>query len=130
MAFAPLLCVSEEFTVYEIENKLKNQPCFLPSRKAEDTASPSLSRIRGKVLQLHPFRPRFTASSTFITIGWAPGSAKILGKFLFNPADWKLRACALTRIQKQTQEGSGYAALLSDERRDRLVTDEKKFDAW
>jgi len=44
-------------------------PFYLPFGKAEDTPSPSLPRVRGKVLQLHPWRLGSTASSTFATLG-------------------------------------------------------------
>ena len=43
--------------------------CFLPFGKAEDTESPSLSRIRGSLLQLQPRRLGSPATSTFATSG-------------------------------------------------------------
>ena len=49
--------------------KALNLSCFLPFGKAEDTESPSLSRIRGSLLQLHPRRLGSPASSTFATLG-------------------------------------------------------------
>ena len=49
--------------------KSETQPSYLPFGRAEDTASPSLSRVRGKVLQLHPRRLVSVASSTFATLG-------------------------------------------------------------
>jgi hypothetical protein len=33
---------------------LEKLPCFLPFWKADDTASPLLSKVRGSLLQLHP----------------------------------------------------------------------------
>ena len=44
-------------------------PLYLPVGKADDTPSPSLPRVCGKVLQLHPWRLRSGASSTFATLG-------------------------------------------------------------
>jgi len=40
-------------------------PFYLPEGIAYDTPSPLLPRVRGKVLQLHPWRLRSGASSTF-----------------------------------------------------------------
>ena len=54
---------------HETSEKL---PFYLPFGKAEDTPSPSLPRVRGKVLQLHPWRLRSGASSTFATLGLCP----------------------------------------------------------
>ena len=51
---------------HETSEKL---PFYLPFGKAEDTPSPSLPRVRGKVLQLHPWRLRSGASSTFAALG-------------------------------------------------------------
>ena len=45
------------------------QPFYLPFGKADNTASPVLCRVRGKVLQLHPARLRSEASSTIATLG-------------------------------------------------------------
>ncbi len=51
---------------HETSEKL---PFYLPFGKVVDTPSPSLPRLRGKVLQLHPWRLRSGASSTFATLG-------------------------------------------------------------
>ena len=62
---------------HEANEKL---PFYLPFGKAEDTPSPCLSRrsfseggprVRSKVRQLHPWRLRSGASSTFATLGFA-----------------------------------------------------------
>ena len=53
--------------------KVLNLSCFLPFGKAGDTESPSLSRVRGSLLQLHPRRLGSPASSTFATSGFNPG---------------------------------------------------------
>ncbi len=50
---------------HETSEKL---PFYLPFGKAEDTPSPSLPRVRGKVLQLHPWRLRSGESSDFCNV--------------------------------------------------------------
>jgi len=46
----------------------EKQPFYLPFGKAEYTPSPSLPRVRGKVLQLHPWRLRSGESSDFCNV--------------------------------------------------------------
>jgi len=46
----------------------EKQPCYLPYGKADGTASLSLSRACGKLLQLHPWRLGSAAPSTFATL--------------------------------------------------------------
>ena len=70
-----------EFTDCAIEKKLNighlinltGKPIGVKqrSRFREDTASPSLPRVRGKPVQLHPWRLGSAASSTFATIGFS-----------------------------------------------------------
>jgi len=48
-------CLNGSHYRWHSENR-KKQPCYLPYGKAEDVASPALSRVRSKVLQLHPRR--------------------------------------------------------------------------
>ena len=50
--------------------KHKYSSSYLPYRKGGDTASPSLSRARGKPVQLHPWSLGSAASSPFETIGY------------------------------------------------------------
>jgi hypothetical protein len=53
-----------------ILKKSKEFVMFLPRRKADDTASPVLPRVRGTKVQLTLGRLGFTASSTFATLGF------------------------------------------------------------
>ena len=46
-------CIAGIHAKWHPENNAK-QPCYLPEGKAEHAASPALSKVRGKVLQLHP----------------------------------------------------------------------------
>jgi hypothetical protein len=51
--------------------KREKHPCYLPEGKAEDTPSPSLPKVRSKLLRLHLWRLRSAASSTFATLGFS-----------------------------------------------------------
>jgi hypothetical protein len=52
-----------------IREKYENSSSYLPYRGTEDTASPSLPRVRSKPVQLHPWFLGSAASSTFATRG-------------------------------------------------------------
>jgi len=47
----------------------EKKPCYWPYGKVDGTASPSLSRTCGKLLQLHLWRLGSAAPSTFTTLG-------------------------------------------------------------